>query len=487
MPAFGFVGGAYEAPNPFQDCQKLINWYVEIDPDPHAKEHLGLIGCPGTSSFQTLTPATQVRGAWVLPGGTQCLWVSGQDVWLCTATPAANNPDSYTFAWQNVGSLLTYTGPVVIRDNGAGGSAFIVDGTYGYIYSISGHTVTQCVDPAFLGADRVAFSDGWFIFNKPGTQTFYTSNLYSTAFNSTYFALKDSQTDNLVTLIENNRLIWLIGERSTEIWYPSGGANYGFDRQQGILLNWGCAAKHSIAKLGSELVWLSKSERGQNTVVMTQMGMIVPISTHAIDKEITSYSTISDAIGYSYVEEGHSFYVLTFPMQNVTWCYDETTKLWHQRASFAVAQADFGRHIGNCHVNFCNMHLIGGFSDGTVYRMSRSYYTDNGNPLICVRRAPHLWDGDRRQRLFYQRLQVEFAPGVGIQTGQGSDPQAMCRWSDDGGKTWSNEHWTGVGKAGAYKNRAIWRRLGAARDRVFEVRFSDPVNRDVVGATVDVK
>jgi hypothetical protein len=30
----------------------------------------------------------------------------------------------------------------------------------------------------------------------------------------------------------------------------------------------------------------------------------------------------------------------------------------------------------------------------------------------------------------------------------------------------------------------MWRRLGQARDRVYEVSVSDPVKRDVVGATL---
>jgi hypothetical protein len=41
-----------------------------------------------------------------------------------------------------------------------------------------------------------------------------------------------------------------------------------------------------------------------------------------------------------------------------------------------------------------------------------------------------------------------------------------------------------IGKAGKTKNRAIIRRLGQARDRQYEARFSDPVRRDIAGATL---
>jgi hypothetical protein len=60
----------------------------------------------------------------------------------------------------------------------------------------------------------------------------------------------------------------------------------------------------------------------------------------------------------------------------------------------------------------------------------------------------------------------------------------MLRWSDDGGSTWSKEHWTTIGALGKYQNRAIWRRLGQARDRVFEVVVTDPVKAVIVSANL---
>jgi hypothetical protein len=88
------------------------------------------------------------------------------------------------------------------------------------------------------------------------------------------------------------------------------------------------------------------------------------------------------------------------------------------------------------------------------------------------------------QRQYFDELQIQFQPGVGLSTGQGDNPQAMLKWSDDGGSTWSNEHWVTIGSIGRYANRAIWRRLGWARDRVFEVSISDPVKAVIVSANL---
>jgi hypothetical protein len=192
---------------------------------------------------------------------------------------------------------------------------------------------------------------------------------------------------------------------------------------------------------------------------------------------------VSDAVGYAYEEDGHLFYMLNFPTADVTWCYDGTTKQWHKRLSFNPSTGTYHRHRGNCFMNFADMRLLGDYQTGQLHDMSRNYYTDAGNPLRAARRSPHIWQKENRQRVFFSGLQVEFTPGVGLQTGQGSNPQAMLKWSDDGGFTWSSEQWVTIGAAGETRNRAIWYLLGEARDRIWEVAISDPVPRDVIGAT----
>jgi len=81
-------------------------------------------------------------------------------------------------------------------------------------------------------------------------------------------------------------------------------------------------------------------------------------------------------------------------------------------------------------------------------------------------------------------MQLQFQPGVGLQSGQGSNPQAMLRWSDDGGATFGSEHWRSLGRVGQYKNRSRWTQMGEARDRVYEVSISDPVYRVLVSSNL---
>jgi hypothetical protein len=102
-----------------------------------------------------------------------------------------------------------------------------------------------------------------------------------------------------------------------------------------------------------------------------------------------------------------------------------------------------------------------------------------------MRVAPHLHQGN--QRLVYNRLTVDMETGVGLNDGQGEDPQLMLQISNDGGHTYGNEIWQTFGRQGEYRTQVTFRRLGMARDRVFKLVISDPVRVRIVGGELDVE
>lgn len=481
---WGFVGDAYEAPALYQDAEKCVNWYVETAQRRTAKVPVALLGSPGLTAPLITIGIGPIRGAWVLPGSAQALVASGNALYLVTAPGGV-------WTGLKVGTLASNTGPVVIRDGGASGFAWIVDGPNGYLYTIATQAFKQISDPGFLGSDRVAFVDGWMIFNWPGTQTFYVAPQYgSLPFNGSFFALKDGATDKLVTFYEDKREVWFIGESTSEVWYDAGGQFFPLARLQGAMLQIGCQAKHSIARFdaaGNEgLIWLGSSERGQNVVVRTKGYQHETVSTRAVEDAIASYAVTSDAVGYTYQEDGHEFYMLTFPTADVTWCYDGTEDRWHQRLSFDPATGLFHRHRSTCCVNFQGLRIVGDYQNGNLYAFNRQTYSDNGAPLIAWRRTPHVWDGGARRRIRHRSLQLDFRMGVGSLSVP--NPQAMIRWSDDSGVTYGNQRFESLGKVGETRGRVFTRRLGSppiGHSRVYDVQVFDAVGRDVVGATLD--
>lgn len=341
-------------------------------------------------------------------------------------------------------------------------------------------SVLPSTDGAFQGGTNVDIVDNYFVYNRPGTQQFGASAVLSPISPALSFGSKDGAPDDLVTLIVDHREIYLLGEASSEVWVDQGTIPFPFTRIPGTSTQHGIIAAFSVARLGNSFAYLSRNNRGQAQVV--QMNGYVPqrISTHAVEATLANQN-VSDAVAWTYQLEGHEVYVISFPTLNLTWCYDIASGMWHKWL-YTNNQGQYERARGNCCAVFQGQVLVGDYANGKVYKLDKNNYTDDGQNVRRLRRAPHLVTDFQRQ--YFDELQIQFQPGVGTATGSSENPQAMLRWSNDGGSTWSNEHWTSIGRMGKYANRAIWRRLGTARDRVFEVSISDPVKAVIVSANL---
>lgn len=539
MSEFGFVGAAYEAESIYQDAQVCLNWYPEIDPVKKDRGVISLYPTPGLTTLVSLDNPAQVRGMHPLPGGTSAIVVSGNIVYMLTAP----------FTATRIGTLLTSTGPVSITDNGyaaylcdgsnryyymlapwvgnvsisngsgGAGTQLTINSTTSGVLAIGmvlsgvgitlGTTVvsgsgtswvvstpsnvtsvnataaqilTQVTDGPFNGANTVDNVDNYIIYNSPNSNQWGCTNVGSTASSGLNFAATLTAPGNLVGLIANKREVYILSEYTSEIWVDVGSYPFPFQIVPGSSIQHGCAARGSISRLGESFAFLAQDTRGIATVVMMNGYSAQRISTHAVEYAIQNYSIVSDAIAFTYQEDGHEFYVLTFPTADVTWAYDLATGLWAKRAWTDNQNVDH-RIRANCMMNFGGKVIVGDWQNGNLYLMDKSSLTDNGQKVIRRRRCPHLTVD--LKRMFHNDLQIQFQPGVGLQSGQGQNPQAMLRWSDDGGSTWSNEHWTTIGLVGQYKNRALWRRLGFARDRIYEVVVSDPIKAVIISANLN--
>lgn len=518
---FSFVGGDNTPANPFQDRQVCINWYPELSPSKASKTAASLLTCPGliqlvaaagggAPGFSTSMtawpqpysgPFLPVRGCWVLPGSTQALAVISNACYLILITSLGSSTVPPVLAMVQVGILNSNSGPIHIRDNGIGGYAIIVDGLNYYLYNVSTQTLTRGTDPAWLGSNTVAYIDGWWIFQQPGTPKFYTNaQPYSTAFNASLFQLKDAFSDRLMAVAENKEELWLPGEITTEIWYNAGGQYFPFQRLVGTLIQVGCKAPHSVSRLTTAgqdgLIWFGRSERGENVVVRTRGFVAETVTTPAVSDEIATYTTTADAIGYTYQEDTHEFYVLNFPTADRTWVYDASMPpelAWHRRLSYDPYAAQFHRHRSNCFMNFAGVRIVGDYQNGAIYQLTRSVQNDAGWPLYGRRRAPMIWDKETRGRVFMSSLQVDFVPGQGAASGLGANPTANLTISRDAGVSLgspyapapTNTFPAPMGAIGQTLNRTFWRKLGWSRGAVAQLDVIAPVNRDITGATLD--
>ena len=474
------LGSSYVARSVNAADNRMVNMFPEIIPEGGTEPGF-LNRAPGLNFLQTVGTGP-IRGLWAhQTNGSDFYVVSGTEVYKLTgltSTPV------------KIGNV-SGTGPVSIADNGA--VIFFACNGPSYTYYEPTNEFNQITDANFPGAVTVAYLDTQFIFNEPNSQRIWSVDtinpangdyIYPLVFNSLFFASADGSPDGVQAVNADHRQLWVFGTDSTEVWYNAGLSNFPLTPIQGAFNEIGCVAPYTVAKLDNTLFWLGTDARGQGIVYKANGYGAARMSTHAIEYAISQYGNISDALAYTYQQEGHAFYVLIFPTANATWVYDVATQAWHERAGFV--NGAFTRHRSNCQCNFGGNIIVGDFENGNIYTFDLSVYADNGQPQKWLRSWRALPTGQNNlKRTAQHSLQLECESGTGLNDGQGSDPEVMLRWSDDGGHTWSSEHWSKMGKIGEYYRRVFWRRLGMTlklRDRVYEISGTDPIKIDITGA-----
>jgi hypothetical protein len=275
-------------------------------------------------------------------------------------------------------------------------------------------------------------------------------------------------------------LLWIIGERTTEVWYNSGANSFPFARVNNAVMQHGSGSADTVQELDNGLFWGNRDEQGESIVWRTQGFQTVRISTHTVEQAIESYGGFANATSWTYSQDGHTFYVLNFPQ--ATWVYDCATGEWHERAytSSGILQ----RHRAETHAYFNGKHIVGDYLNGNVYELSKTAYDDAGAEMTRLRRFGHTTANGKNVTV--NALLIDMETGVGLDGDvQGSDPKLMLRWSKDGGRTWSAERQVSIGKIGEYRKRVRALRLGQARDWVWEIKCTDPVRTTFIAAFID--
>lgn len=500
------LGGSYVARSINAADNRMVNLFPEAVPEGSGGKEAGfLLRCPGLRLLATVGTGP-IRGLWVTNGIAYI--VSGSQFYSMTTSYVAT-----------LRGTVSGTGPVSMADNGT--QIFIACNPLSYIYNTSTLVFAQITDVDFPGAGSVGYLDGYFVFNEPNTQKFWvTALLDGTSVDPLDFASAEGYPDDVVALIVDHREIFLFGNTSVEVWYDAGTPDFPLARIQGAFMEVGCEAAYSVAKLDNSVFWLGSDARGRGIVYRANGYTPARLSTNAVEYAIQSYGNITDAIGYTYQQDGHPFYVLIFPSAEATWVYDVSTQLWHERAGFENGL--FVRHRSNCQMSFNDEVVVGDYEDGRIYAFDLDVYVDDTQTQKWLRSWRALPTGQNNlKRTAHHSLQLDAETGVGLSVtpdydaenlitesgdylmtesgdyltttsyfgAPGYNPQVMLRWSDDAGHTWSNEHWNSMGKIGSYGTRTIWRRLGMTekiRDRVYEVSGTDPVKIAIMGAELFV-
>jgi hypothetical protein len=566
LSRIGLVGGSYTSQSRNADDQLTMNLYPEIIESGSGKVGAALYPTPGTAPFTTLSDQP----------------VRGQIFTDARAFAVGGSAFSEIFA----NGTKTDYGPIVNDGSPvsmAAGPSQILIASAGtaYVFDLVANTLTAIPLTTLTNVNKVGFCDGFFVACLNNSHTFQASALEdATSWPPLSIGTINVFVDNVLSMLIDHREVWLFGITKTAVYYDAGLSPFPFDLIPGAFIEQGIGAPNSPVRLDNSIFWLGGDERGNMVAWRAQGYTPTRVSNHAVEFAWQSYPVSADAVGYSYQDQGHSFWVLYFPTANKTWVFDAATGQWHERGYWNAVNGIFTAHRSQNHIFAFGKHLVGDWASGKIYRMGIDLYTDGENLIRRVRRAPHV--STEQEWIFHHQLQVDLETGLGpqppligpssspativlndelgnpwtvtildngaIQMNAGAispaqtiiindsgavqscllvvnslgpaltakvvtysslypmslpmgttpsamqtailvytdlvqtanpfsarDPQINLRWSDDGGKTFSNEYSRGCGQAGQFKKRVIWRRLGRSRDRVYELSMTDPV------------
>lgn len=302
MPSIpGVIGGSNVLRQPFISCERSINVFPERIPGT-GKRQAYLKSRAGMRTFATVDDSPG-RGGFAQDG--RCFAVVGSSF-------AEIFEDGSTVTHGNV---ETSTLPVWMCSNGsAGNQIFFVAYPYGYIFDLSTDTLTQLSGDFPENVWQGAFMDGYFLVSIRDSRQFRWSALEDgLTWDPLNVAERSIASDNIMGFIRSHRELWIIGSRTTEVWYDQGDPLIPFAPIQGVLLEVGTSAGYSVQRNESTLSWIMQNELGGGTVVVADGYTPDKLSTYAIDLELQDSGNLEFVHATAFQQKGHRFYQINLP------------------------------------------------------------------------------------------------------------------------------------------------------------------------------
>lgn len=450
-----------------------MNWYPERTPAPAPTQEWALYPTPGVELKATATSG---------PGRAH-FFLDNREFAVIGAQ-LVEIDINYNLTVR--GTVAVDDNPATISGNGDGGDQlFITSGSNGYSYNLSTNTLSAVASMAGK-ATMGEFMDGYFFALDTATSTVYNSDLFDgTTWDTTNGQQRSLAADPWVSLKRNGTFLYILGTETSEVWFNAGNATFPLAPHPSGLIQRGIKAPFSLALGESALLWLDQTRNGFGSVQQCSGFTPETVSNVALQSLWDTYPITDDAVGEVYQDQGHTFYLLNFPRADVTWCYDMTTGMWHERGTWIAEESRYTVWRPRYHVLAFGEHRWLDSRSGGVYKSSISTTTDvDSRPIRRLRRPPAI--SQENQRIYVSNLEIEVEPGQGAVSGQGENPQLMLRWSNDGGFNFGTERLAGVGKIGAYGKRCRWTRNGMGRRRVAEITCTDPIPWKILNAYIQV-
>lgn len=344
--------------------------------------------------------------------------------------------------------------------------------TGGSLYKFDGSSVSTITQTVVTGVVSVAYINKQFILTGANA-VFAVSDVGDPdTWNALNYAEEESAPDGLLRAYVFSQLVYMMGGKTVVPWYNSGTGNPPFDRQDTALVNIGIAGTFAVANTDQFMYWLGDDRKFYQCVGAAARS----IQTVAVANIIEAMATIDDCILSRFVFQGQDFIVATFPTEQKTLIYSETYGYWGILAS--GVDPDGGRWYGNAVINCYGKNLVSDYRNGNIYELDGDTYTDAGDARLRIRTLPSFngsMIGLPGRQITISHIRLNMQCGVGLASGQGSDPVLMCQFSNDGGHTWGSEEQVSIGVMGDYAIPVDWFSFSTGYEIRARIKCSDPV------------
>ena len=462
--------GFYQSESLPFSAQRCINW-IPVIPQGEALNNRALMMRPGLKQFAD-TELGACRGAWVF--NEVPYFVNGNSLTSISSTGVVTNHG-------------TISGTV--RVSMASNKSFLVIAVPGGdAYAFDGTDLTKITDPDFKPSDSVVFKDGFFVFSASDGNSFFHSAINDPfSYNALDFGSAEVSDDRIVSLHINHNELYALGTLTVEVFQNVGGTGFVFQRIPGANITRGSASKYGTVNFDGSFVFMGGGVN-EDVAIWRVVGssQAQKISTDAIDNAIQMFNKeeIESAFSTTYSEKGQLFAIFTLNSNRIpgrTFVYNGTATALAGNHVWFELQSGLTDAPWRCNaiVKACGKILCGDASTGLIGELDKNTFDEYGAPIFQqAATAPFSQNGTA---IFAGELEATFEAGVGLTVGQGSNPVIRMDFSDDGGRTWSNEFKRFLGKIGEFGHAAIWRRQGRFPDqRVIRLTKTDPVKGNLI-------
>lgn len=472
-------GGFYVDASLPLSAQECTNWYID-NPQTNTITPAVLKPTPGINQLTTVSSVDRGRGSIVVASIPYT--VTGSKLYRIDSTVDGFGVE--TFSTTELG-VIPGTGRVSLATDGIE-LVVVSPGDDANVWNVSTLSFDQITDASFLANgpyDSVEYIDGYFTFTQTAGRLFINSPLSSALgpYNPLDTATAEADPDNIRGQVNFRNNLYIIGSDTTEVFENQSLVDAPFVRINGFILPKGLAAKFSIVKSNNTFAFIGSGENESPAVWTFTGNNYQKISNTAIDNILSKLSDddLDEVFGWSYGEAGAYFIGFTLPER--TFVYDFSTTKWAERMSTVNGVDVAYRPAGT--VAAYGRIIVNDTQDGRIGELDLSIDDEYGVSIkrtIATRPFDNFGD-----ELTVTSLEAVMETGVGNSTTK--DPQLRMSFSDDGGRTWSNELVRSIGKVGQYFRRASWNRLGTfSRSRIFRFEYSGKAKTTFIKLEADI-